>query len=409
MIAPALVERLRRELGADAVREHAALDVDGIQIAHTLVPKAAEQLPNVLRVLAEAGAAAIVRGGGNRLALGNAPARADLLLSTQELSGIEELDAEDGVLRARAGTTLAALRAAARTAGWELPLDAPGPGASLGGVLAAAEAGPRSQGYGRPRDAVLGLDVVLGSGEATRCGGRVVKNVTGYDLAKLYTGSLGALGVITAVWLRLSPRPERVTVLAGALESSAGALAAARRTSCRAAVLELACGPAAARRCVVELAGPELAVERDARELARDFGLREAAPEALDRMRRRVLASSAPLCARIPLLPAQLDAAERAFAETGATCVAWPGLGFVLAEWQDAGSDERADAEIARSCAALARAARGSAVVLRAPAAWKRARDVFGVSGGEIALTRALKQRFDPAGVLAPGRLPGRC
>jgi glycolate oxidase FAD binding subunit len=400
-------------LGARRVRERAPLDVDGLAIAHEVEPRSADEVSQCTRALAEAGGAAIVRGGGNRIGIGNPPARADVVLSTRALAGIEELDSEDGVCRARAGTQLTELRAAANAAGWELPFDAPGEGATLGGVLAAAEPGPRAQGYGAPRDVVLGLDVVLGSGVITRCGARVVKNVTGYDLQKLYTGSRGALGVITAAWIRLRARPERVCVLAGELgvgdEASALAISAARRTTCRAALLAHA-GDARAvvQSLVLELAGSEAAVERDARELARELGLRAADVRALDALRRRSLAHNAALAARVPLLPAQLAAAQRALCATGAASVAWLGQGFALAEWSPSARERAGDAEIARVCAELARAARGAAVMRRAPPDWKRERDVFGLSAGEVALTRGVKQRFDPARVLAPGRLAGR-
>jgi glycolate oxidase FAD binding subunit len=399
-------------LGTGRVRERAPIEVDGHTVAHVVEPTSADEVSQCLRAIAGTAAAALVLGGGNRLGIGNPPARADLVLSMRALSGIEELDAEDGVCRARAGTTLAELRAAANAAGWELPFDAPGAAATLGGVIAAAEPGPRAQGYGAPRDVVLGLDVVLGSGELTRCGARVVKNVTGYDLQKLYTGSLGALGVITAAWIRLRARPERVCVLAGELgnggEASALAIAAMRRTSCRAALLALAGSEREARHLVVELAGSEAAVDRDTRELSRDLGLRAAGARDLDVLRARSLAREAALAARIPLLRSQLDAAESALAATGARSVAWLGLGFALAEWSSGTRARVGDLEIAGVVAELARTSRGAALMRRAPLEWKRERDVFGLSDGEIALTRALKQRFDPSRVLAPARLAGR-
>jgi glycolate oxidase FAD binding subunit len=217
-------------LGVESVREHEPLEVDGLRIGVTLAPASVEALGGALRTLRERDLAAIVRGGGTRLGLGNPPRRAACFLSTERLAEVEELDAGRAG-PGRAGTPLTELRAAANARGWELPLDAPGRGSTVGGVLAAAALGPRAQGYGLPRDLVLGLDVVLGDGTLTRCGGRVVKNVTGYDLAKLYTGSLGTLGVIAA-WLRLRPRPSgcsRSSRAAAADAACALGLAAARR------------------------------------------------------------------------------------------------------------------------------------------------------------------------------------
>ena len=112
-------------------------------------------------------------------------------------SGVDELDASEGVCHAGAATPLAELRARVRDAGWELPLDDAAAAARSAGARDGVVA-PRALGFGRPRDIVLGCEGCSPTALATRCGGRVVKNVTGYDMAKLYTGSLGSIGVITA-------------------------------------------------------------------------------------------------------------------------------------------------------------------------------------------------------------------
>ena len=190
----------------------------------------------VVRVLGEQRATALVRGRGTRDSLGNRMGPVDVVLSTRALEGVDELDLQDGVVHVRAGTTLEALRDAVAPHGWEVPLGAP-VGASVGGALATASVGPRRLAQGPPRDCVLGLEVVLGSSERTRCGGRVVKNVTGFDLAKLYTGSFGCLGVIESGWLRLRPAPEVSLQLLSpldAVEDPGGlAIAGARRASAR--------------------------------------------------------------------------------------------------------------------------------------------------------------------------------
>jgi glycolate oxidase FAD binding subunit len=200
----AALDALGSELTDCALELHDPVPLDGVDIAATLSPRDGESLARAVAAVARAGLAAVPRGDGGHLGLGNPPSRADLFLSTLALSGVLAFEPAEGVCRAGAGTRLSELRRSVEAEGWELPLDGPG-SATLGGALAAASVGPRSQGYGPARDAVLGLDVVLGSGERTRCGGRVVKNVTGYDLAKLYTGSFGSLGVIESAWLRLRP------------------------------------------------------------------------------------------------------------------------------------------------------------------------------------------------------------
>jgi len=409
-VTAAALERLAEELGEGALAPAPACAALGVQPAAALEPADAEALARAVAALGALGLAALVRGGGTHSGVGNLPARADVLLSTRRLAGIEELDAGEGVCRVRAGTTLAELRAAASPCGWELPIDAPGRGSTVGGALAAAALGPRAQGYGLPRDLVLGLDVVLGDGTRTRCGGRVVKNVTGYDLAKLYTGSLGTLGVIAAAWLRLRPRPEQVLALeaepAAAAAACALGLAAARRPSARAAVALLEAGRPP--RLVVELAGDAPAVASDAAWLAGHAGAREAGPEALDGMRRLQADAPGPdgLRFRLALRPSRQAAAAAALSRAGAGVLLYPGLGAAFAFFA------RADGEpAARALAAVAAAASeagGSFVLEAGPAAARAAWDAFGAAPALLPLTRALKQRFDPAGVLNPGRQLGR-
>jgi len=420
-------EALRKAAGDDALAEHAPVEVDGAPFAWTLRPPDAGALSRALAALAERGLPVVVRGGGSSLGLGNPPRGARLLLETGALDGIVELDPAEGVLCARAGTALAALRAVLEDGAWELPFDPPGARATLGGVLAAAAVGPRHAGYGRPRDVVLGLETVLGDGLRARSGGRVVKNVTGYDLTRLQVGALGALGVIASAWLRLRPRPARVEVLSaalGAANPSASrceqALAAARLPSVRAAALidaSLAAALEPSRAAgdgwllVVELGGDEAAVAGDARRLAADRGAAAASPGAVARLRALQGETFGPvgLRFRLAVLPSRLAAVSEQLERAGAAQLAFPGSGLVFARFAlelevDAAGVDRAW----RAVREAARAGEGVAVLEAAPAWAKSARDVFGDPPDAAPLLRALKQRFDPAGVLNPGRGPGR-
>ncbi len=414
---------LASALGAEGVREHEPLEVDGLRIGVTLAPGSVEALGGALRALRERDLAAIVRGGGTRLGLGNPPRRAACFLSTGRLAEVEELDAEEGVARVGAGTPLATLRALANAAGWDPPLDAPFATTSVGGCLACAALGPRVAGFGRPRDAVLGMDVVLASGARTRCGGRVVKNVTGYDLAKLYTGSLGTLGVIASAWLRLRPLPERVEVVAAALPEEPAslerALAAARLPGARAVAVvdaalapDLAGDPAAGSRgrvLVAELVGDAPVVEASLAWVAAELGARPTPARALERVRE---VQGAPpgergLRVRVDALPARVHAAARRLREAGSRLLVYPGAGLVFAFFEL--GPEASDAQAALAAARdAARAGGGGFVVEAAPLAVKRAHDVFGDPPGGLGVMRALKQRFDPEGILNPGRFAGR-
>ena len=393
------------------MQEPGAPGASGAAALPTLRPRDAPTLSRAVAALHALRLPALVRGGGTRLSLGNPPRPCAVVLSTLALAGVHDFDPGEGVCRVGAGTALADLRAAVNAGGWELPLDAPGRGSTLGGTLAAAAIGPRAQGFGAPRDQVLGLEVVLGDGVLAKCGGRVVKNVTGYDLAKLYTGSLGTLGVIAAAWLRLRPRPERVEHLeaqAGDVASAcARGLAAARSATARAAAVVLpACGVAA--RLVVELAGPEPAVRRDAASLCADAGFAAADASALDRVR-RLQGDAAPaggLRFRLWLRPSRLAAAAAAIAAAGGSLLLYPGLGQGFARFEpSAGAPPDAAFDAVARASGLGG---GGHWVEQAPDAAYAGRDAFGDAGASALLARALKARFDPVGVLNPGRAAGR-
>ena len=421
-----------RVLDRLGVRRHAPVEIDGAQVEATLAPGDGEQLAEALVQLAEHRLGAIICGGGSRLTLGNPPRKADLILSTEALTGVDEFDSEDGVLHARAGTRLAEIRERVAADGWELPIDAPGEGSTLGGALATAAAGPRRLGFGPVRDWVLGLEVALSSGERTRCGGRVVKNVTGYDLAKLYTGSLGTLGVIEGVWLRLRPKPEATRLLRAAVTPDPEGFLKAREATLRSSARCVALlSPRAAAACgvshlsiapsaspgdpgtwemLLEFAGDAPAVTRDAAWWLESMPeAAEADAETLGELRSLQGSVLEPggLRARVAMLPSQLAGASRTLAGSVAAQVIYPGAGLLYA-YSEAGSTKLGRA--ATDCTDWVRDQKepGAGVVLEElPTEAKSGRDVFGEPGPDWRLMKALKQNFDPAGVLNPGRFLG--
>jgi glycolate oxidase FAD binding subunit len=412
-------QALARAVGADALEEGAPIEVDGARLAWTLRPRDPEALAHGLRALGERGLAALVRGGGSRSGLGNPPRGARLVLSTRALSALLELDRAEGVLHALGGAPLAALRDALADSAWELPFDPPGAHGTLGGTLAAAALGPRHLGFGPARDLVLGLAVVHGDGLRARCGGRVVKNVTGYDLMKLHVGALGTLGVIESAWIRLRPRPARVRALSTPLAgpgACARALAAARLPSVRAAALvdahlSPAVEPSRARAegwlLLIELAGDEAAVASDETALRAELGVVEASPGALARLRALQGEAFGPvgLRFRLSVLPSRLDRVSERLGAAGAARLVYPASGLVYARVAVELEVDAAAADQAwRAVRAAARDGAGSVRLEAAPVWAKETRDVFGELPEEARLWRALKQRFDPAGVLNPGR-----
>jgi glycolate oxidase FAD binding subunit len=411
MIAPDQLDTLRAAVGEGGLREHEPIDLDGWTASQTLSPADGAALSRTLAALRESGLAVAVRGSGSGAGGGNLPTGLDAFLSTERLAGIDELDAYEGVCQVRSGTRLRDVRKALAESGWELPLDPPGRDATVGGCLAAASVGPRA--LGRPSDQVLGLTVALTTGERVRCGGRVVKNVTGYDLNKLYTGSFGTLGVIESAWLRLRAAPERSATceIRGTHTGRAcrSAIAAARCDSRR--VAAIASDAAEGWRVVVELAGDAPTVERDLARLRAEHGASEVAGEVIGaiRDRQREVPAPAGLRFRIGALPSRLESTLVELRAAGASTLAYPALRLVYAGFalDTSPGEARVDA-IFRDVESLAQRAGGGYVCEAAPTAVKTGRDMFGDLGASRAIVRALKQRFDPTGVLNPGRFAGR-
>jgi glycolate oxidase FAD binding subunit len=189
--------------------------VGGVVPSYVAWPASTEEAAGLLRAAAAAGLAVVPRGSGTGLGSGTGfgwgspPSRCDLVVDLRSMDQVIEHAAGDLVVRVQAGATIGELAAALGSAGQELALDVPAD-ATVGGVVATGTAGPRRLRYGTPRDLLIGLTVVRADGVIAHGGGKVVKNVAGYDIGKLFCGSHGTLGLITEVTFRLHPRPAAV-------------------------------------------------------------------------------------------------------------------------------------------------------------------------------------------------------
>jgi glycolate oxidase FAD binding subunit len=347
-----------------------------------------------VRDASEQGRRLVPRGGATKLGWGLETAGDELDL--RGLDRVVALEPGDFVCVAQAGVRLADLQAELAAHGPQrLMLDPPyGPDQTLGGILASNAAGPLRHRYGAPRDLVIGARFVLSDGTVAKTGGRVVKNVAGFDLARLLCGSLGTLAVITEVAFRLHPAPPASATVA--LESrDAGALTAfaerIRRAPLATAALELAWpdGIVAARFDSTSEGAPAMA--RSARELAEGVQILDAAgADALwARLTSRpwdgegaIVAVGVPL-SRLADLLALCDRLDAALALRAGT-----GVGEVRVA---AGQIE----ELAAGVAAL----QGHLAPRRGGHPEPRRDDA------SLALMQAVKAQFDPAGVLSPGRL----
>jgi glycolate oxidase FAD binding subunit len=172
-------------------------------------PETEEALREAVALRVAQGYALYPRGGGTALDYGGVPRAPGVAIDVRGLGRIIDYPAADMTITVEAGLTLAALQTALAAHRQRLPLDAPHPGrATLGGIYATDTSGPRRYGAGRPRDLIIGVGFVTADGHTVRGGGRVVKNVAGYDFPKLLTGSMGTLGILCQMTLKVRPTPE---------------------------------------------------------------------------------------------------------------------------------------------------------------------------------------------------------
>jgi glycolate oxidase FAD binding subunit len=393
--------------------------VDGVTPRFVATPASAAELADVLADASREGLAVIPRGSGSKLGWGMPPERADLVLETKRLDRVIEHAASDLVVSAEAGVRLAELQKTLADTGQRLCLDPPEPGATLGGVIAAAASGPRRHRFGAPRDVLLGVTVALADGTLAKAGGKVVKNVAGYDLGKLFSGSLGTLGVIVSATFRLHPLPAAQSLVIVSLEEPgavAQAVQAVLRSTLVPSAVELLWAGAAPALLALLFEGrpPGVAAQAQAAcSLLASLGSARTVEEA--EREREWLAFVEPARAELELqlasacadlaetLTAVRESAERHGLEFSVSGRA--GLGVLQACFS--GGDVEAQAGVVTTLRQRLAARGGSVVIRRATPEVKRRADVFGDPGGALPLMRRVKQRFDPLRILSPGRFVG--
>jgi glycolate oxidase FAD binding subunit len=348
-------------------------------------------------------------GGGTKLSWGSAREAPEVEISTSGLDRVVEHNAGDLTAVLGAGVPLARAQEGFAEADQMFALDPPfGPdaAATLGGVLAAGDSGPLRARYGAARDLVIGVTVALSDGTIAKSGGKVIKNVAGYDLGKLFCGSFGTLGVLVEVALRLHPRPAATCTAVGtAVDPEAVASAAARlaRTPLEHLALDLRWdrhgGAVLIRFGGVEARHAAETAER----LLGDEGL---AAEIVDddselwAVQREGQRSPEGTVLRLSALPSQLGDVLLEARRLGASLVGRAGLGLSWLRLED-----RAPDEVIHAVESIRR--EHVCVVQDAPDQVRQELDVWGPVDEPVrALTRRLRERFDPAGVMNPGAVP---
>ncbi len=397
-------------------------------------PASLEALAELLRACDRAGRAAVLFGGRTMQGLGHVPERYDVAIDCTALDRILEYDPRDLTISAEGGCRVSALSATLAASGQFVPLDAPRSGAAtVGGTLAAGWLGPRRARYGKPSDFVIGTTAVLADGTIARAGGMVVKNVTGYDLSKLYVGSLGTLAAIGRVNFKTLPLPAARRLALAPLPENTRERAIRRLHS-------LTIEPAAVLivrgfaktidgedgldgRLFVLFEGSDRTIDAATRELRSAIGA-AGVPETrlIDREATAVFERA--LDAYVESLGSRSmtyrsfgrasDAAPRldAFVRVARSCklavetIEDLRTGDVIARVSArtvADFEPRATAFDAERRTALA-----SARVVAAPQALRERFDAWGEPPAALETMRALKARFDPRGTLGPGRFVGK-
>ncbi|MGE0159581.1 MAG: FAD-binding oxidoreductase [Gemmatimonadales bacterium] len=430
-----LVDALRAELVRSDVEVAEGSAWPGVSAEAEAVvhPATTEQVAATMRLASAHGVGVLVVASGERLHRSRRAEEPFVVLCTDRLSGIDIYEPADLTLTAGAGTPLRTLAAELHANRQWLPYDPPHADArSLGGLVATGESGPLCMGYGELRNHVLGLTLVTGDGRVLELGGRVVKNVAGFDLLKPVVGSRGRLGVITSACVRAFPEPARERLLALGADTPSALLAAARAIG-TAPVMPVSCvlvaglaGESGAR-LLVRLHGAETTVEADRKTLERHCAATFDVVEDGGATSRaaRDHATSGDLVLTISVLPSRLGAALAAVDELLGPCAlaveTYRGTIRVSARAEDAPRVARLRARVEALGGALgARAGRGAGaffpdaggdgVQVANPVDRDVDRSVdpralgSGVPAGAAALTRSLEQVFDPKGVLWPCR-----
>ena len=437
-MTPGVGEQLSSLLGPGAVLPPDGYAVDGVVPYVAVQPDNRQDVARVLRWASEHDVAVYPFGGGVLTGLGNVPAQAVIALDLSALNRVLDYQPADLTVTVEAGITLETLRRELAQGDKFVPLEAPlARRATVGGILATNFSGPLRYAYGLPRDWLIGICVAGSSGAETKAGGRVVKNVTGYDLNKLYTGSLGTLGVIVEASFKLSPLPDSWAGVLAAFPSVPSAVDAARSLVSQVYAPQ---GLQVVNRAVAQRLGLHIPSGGEAMALAFMAGrpratarrveeaaglMREAGALAIDTqdgpasqyLLRQLTdlgwddASSPSLGFKVNVPPgsvANFLAEVRLPSDWGV--IVDPGFGAVhLLRWTG-----DLDSDFIMAAIDMMRAAAGThggtVVVEHCPLPHKGTIDVWEGSAGEaeLEIMRRIKRNFDPSGILNPGRFVGK-
>jgi glycolate oxidase FAD binding subunit len=408
--------------------------IDGFGPLPLLRVQACADLSEVVRQAAAEKSALYPIGGQTALDLGMLPSTLGKALDLRGLAKIIDFPARDMTITVETGVTLAQLRDILVKENLRLPIDVPqADRATLGGAIATNASGSRRLGFGTLRDYVIGIGAINDAGQEFKAGGRVVKNVAGYDLCKLLVGSLGTLGIITQVTLKLRPCAEEqaLVILPCADSDLATTLDKLHASRTRPVCLDLLNGMAAEQAfgqahiqnpgsswtIVVGFEGNDAAVQWQVQQLIREIGgslearMGTTAEPLWQALTEWPVPSESGVCFKANLVPSAVAGFCQKVARDGDRVAlrAHAGSGIVVGEI--AAKDGQAGGLTCDGVAAvlsrwreLAREGKGSVVVTRCPPAWKKSLSVWGPEPAAAWLMREIKKKFDPGNLFNPGR-----
>jgi glycolate oxidase FAD binding subunit len=391
--------------------------IDGV-IPKTLVdPTTAEEVGAMLELASRDGLSVVARGGGTKLGWGAPPRRVDMLLSTSRLNAVVAHRHGDLTATVQAGAPLAAVnQQLARHRQW-IPIDPPfAERATIGGIVASNDSGPRRHRYGAPRDLIIGVEFARADGQLAKGGGIVVKNVAGYDLPRLMTGSFGCLAVIVTATFKLYPMTTASKTLVVDVKDARdlGVLSAAVLAShLTPTALEFATHPL---RLLLRFESIPAAVDEQAASassLISDKGFRAHAISGADEgalwvQHEQPVWSGTGAVLKVSLLPAALagflDTLDARVGTANYVAAGRAGLAVCLVK---IAGDTASQARAVEALRSTLPSGQGSVVIVRGSPELRAQADVWGPIGDGLSLMRAVKRQFDPAGILNAGRGPG--
>ncbi len=416
----ALQTELAGIVGLDQLAEASpAHAIDGIQPWLVVEPNTPDQIAQLLTRANTAGLCVTPTGGGSKLSWGNPPRRIDLLLSLRRMGAVVEHAWGDMTATVQAGCTVAELQRQLAMHGQRLALDPLWPEqATIGGILATNDSGALRLRFGALRDLILGVTVALPDGTLARSGGKVVKNVAGYDLPKLMTGALGTLGVIVDATFRLYPLPPYVEIVSVGLPTMDSANALMLK------ILDSPIVPSGVQCHVGSRLSPEVelrfegiadAVDAQLQQLRRlCSGSIQIQPDELGTnwTDRESLFQPGPttVTCKASVLPSQIGTLTSAVQRVaGPLKLEWELVAqvFGIATLRLVGANAQALAAALAILRGEVKQLGGSLVLLSCPPDVKARIDVWDSPGSSAPLMRRIKDRFDPQHILNPGRFVG--